>query len=117
MYLNDPQQAKVSFAESLTLFQEIGNRRGVVYCLSGLGGVAAKIGRPDGAARIFGAIQALSGATSMLQYGIDRARYQRTLALARAEAQDESTWNSAYAEGRTMTFEQAIAYAVEAAGC
>jgi hypothetical protein len=116
LYLNDPQLAQASFAESMTLFQEIGNRRGVVYCLCGLGGVAAKTGRPDCAARIFGAIQALSGATSMLQYGIDRARYQRTLALAREEVQDESTWNSAYAEGRTMTFEQAIAYAVEATG-
>jgi tetratricopeptide (TPR) repeat protein len=114
LYLGDPRQARASFAESTTLFQEIGNRRGVVYCLAGLGGVAAKIGRPDCAARIFGAIQALAGATSMLQYGIDRARYQRTLALARQEVQDESTWNSAYAEGRTMTFEQVIAYALKA---
>ncbi len=116
LYLNDPQQARVSFTESVALFQEVGNRRGIVYCLAGLGGVAAKIGRPDCAARIFGAIQALSGATSNLQYGIDRARYQRTLALAREEAPDESSWNSAYAEGRTMTFEQAIAYAIETTG-
>jgi hypothetical protein len=116
LYLNEPQKARNIFTESMTLFQEIGNRRGVVYCLSGLGGVAAKIGRPECAARIFGALQTLSGVTSMLQYGIDRARYQRTLALAREEAPDESAWNSAYAEGRTMTFEQAIACALEAAG-
>jgi predicted ATPase len=113
LYLNDFQPARANFAESITLFQEIGNRRGIVYCLAGLGGVAAKGGQPACAARIFGAIQALSGMTSMLQYGIDRARYQRTLALAREEAQDESAWNSACAEGRTMNFEQATAYAVE----
>lgn len=113
LYLDDTRQAKVSFIESLTLFQEIGNRRGAVYCLCGLGGVAAKSGRSDCAARLFGAIQSLSGATSMLQYGIDRARYQRTLALARTEVQDESAWNSAYAEGRKMSFEQAITYALE----
>jgi predicted ATPase len=116
LYLNDPQRARSSFIESVTLFQEIGNRRGVVYCLSGLGGVAAKIGRPECAARIFGALQAISGVTSMLQYGIDRARYQRTLALAREEVQDESAWNSAYEEGQALTFEQAIAYALEATG-
>jgi tetratricopeptide (TPR) repeat protein len=114
LYLGDPQRARASFTESLTLFQEIGNRRGVVYDLSGLGGVAAKIGCPECAARIFGAIQALSGVTSMLQYGIDRARFQRTAALAREEIQDEPAWNSAYAEGQTMTFEQAIAYALAA---
>lgn len=115
LYLGEPQPAKACFVESLTLFQEIGNRRGVIYCLAGLGGVAAKIGSPDRAARIFGAIQVLSGVTSMLQYGIDRARYQRTLALARAEAKDESTWNAANAEGRAMTIEQVIALAIQAA--
>jgi NAD(P)-dependent dehydrogenase (short-subunit alcohol dehydrogenase family) len=36
-----------------------------------------------------------------------------TLALAREEVQDESVWNSAFAEGRTMAFEQAITYALE----
>ena len=113
LYLGEPQRAKADFIESMTLFQEIGNRRGVVYCLSGLGGVAAKIGRPECAARIFGAIQALSGVTSMLQYGIDRARFQRTLALAREEIQNDTLWNSAYAEGRTMAFEQALTYALE----
>ncbi len=116
LYLKDPQQARASFAESMTLFQDIGNRRGVVYCLSGLAGVAAKIGQPESAARIFGALQALSGMTSMLQYGIDRARYQRTMALAREELPDESAWNSAYETGRMMTFEQAIACALEAVG-
>ncbi len=114
LYLNDPRQAAVNFIESMTLFQEIRNRRGVVYCLAGLGGVAAKIGWPDRAARIFGAVDALSGATSMLQYGIDRARYQRTLALAREDVPDEFIWNSAHKEGRTLTLEQAIAYAVQA---
>ena len=116
LYLDEPQSAEACFIDSLTLFQEIGNQRGVIYCLAGLGGVAAKIESPDRAARIFGAIQALSGVTSMLQYGIDRARYQRTLALARAEVKDESAWNAANAEGRAMGLEQAIAYAIQAAG-
>lgn len=115
LYLGEPQQAQVCFIESLTLFQEIGNRRGIIYCLAGLGGVAAKMGLPERAARIFGAIQTLSGVTSMLQYGMDRARYQRTLALARDEAKDESAWTAAYAEGRAMTIEQVIADALEAA--
>jgi tetratricopeptide (TPR) repeat protein len=115
LFLSEPQPAKVCFIESLALFQEIGNRRGIIYCLSGLGGVAAKTGWPDRAARVFGAIQALSGTASMLQYGFDRARYQRTFLLAHAEAKDESAWQAAYAEGQAMTFEQVIAYALEAA--
>ncbi len=115
LYLGELQPARARLTESLTLFQEVGNQRGIIYCLSGLGGVAAKIGQPERAARIFGAIQALSGATSVVEYGLDRARYQRTLALARTEAKDESAWNAAYAEGRAMTIEQVIAYALEAA--
>ncbi len=115
LYLNDLPSAITCLTESLTLFQEIGNRRGVIYCLAGLGGAAAKAGSPDRAARTFGAIQALSGVTSMLEYGLDRARYQRTLALARAEATDEAPWNAAYAEGRAMNLEEAIALATEVA--
>jgi predicted ATPase len=114
LFLGETRPARAHFIESLALFQEIGNRRGIIYCLAGLGGVAAKIGLPDRAARLFGAIRVLSGVTSTLQFGIDRARYQRTLALARAEAKDQSAWNAAYVEGQAMTIEQAIAYAFEA---
>jgi predicted ATPase len=113
LYLDQLDKAQACFAESLTLFQEIGNRRGVIYCLSGLGGVAAKAGQLGRAARLFGAIQSLAGATSMLQYGIDRARYQRTLALARAEVKDEAAWIAAYAEGQALGLDQAIGLAID----
>ena len=44
-----------------------------------------------------------------------RLEYDRALAAARAQL-DEAAWNAAWAEGRAMTLEQAVTYALEDAG-
>ena len=44
----------------------------------------------------------------------DRLAYERRLAAARA-AVDEATWEAAWAEGRAMLLDEAIAYALEEA--
>ncbi len=45
----------------------------------------------------------------------ERAEYERTLARARAGL-DEATWQRAWDEGRALTTEQAVAYALEEPG-
>ena len=42
----------------------------------------------------------------------DRGVYEGDVATARAQV-DDATWDAAWAEGRAMTLEQAIAYALE----
>ena len=42
----------------------------------------------------------------------DQIEHDRVVANARAQL-DEATWETAWAEGRAMTLEQAIAYALE----
>jgi hypothetical protein len=112
--LNEVPRAAACFNESLDLWQSMGNRRGIIHCLIGLGGVAAKNGQPDRSARLLGAVDGLSRQTLYVAYGIDRARYDRTLEPARSRV-DEAIWNAAFANGQAMTMEQAIAYALEMA--
>jgi predicted ATPase len=109
--LNEVSQAKTCFTESLELWQSMGNRRGIIHGLIGLGGVAADRGQPDRAARLLGAVECLSRETLYVAYGLDRARYERTLERARPRLA-EATWNTAFAQGQTMTLEQAIELAL-----
>ncbi len=108
--LNEVSPAQACFTESLDLWQSMGNRRGIIHTLIGLGGVAAEEGQPERAARLLGAVECLSRQTLYVAYGLDRARYERTLERARSQI-DEAAWNAAFSRGQILTLEQAIAYA------
>jgi tetratricopeptide (TPR) repeat protein len=112
MALNEVAGAKACFTESLDLWQSMGNRRGIIHTLIGLGGIAAESGQSDRAARLLGAVECLSREALYVAYGLDRARYERTLERARAHL-DEAAWNAAFSSGQKLTLEQAIAYAQE----
>jgi hypothetical protein len=112
--LNEALHAKACFTESLELWQLMGNRRGIIHSLIGLGGIAANGGQPDRAARLLGAVDNLSRQTLFVAYGLDRARYERTLELARSHL-DEAAWNTAFASGQMMTLEQALEVALQKA--
>jgi predicted ATPase len=108
MALDQVPQADACFRESLDLWRAMGNRRGIIHGLIGLGGVAAKRDQSDRSARLLGAVEALSRDTLYVAYGIDRARYERTLEMARLRA-DEVAWHEAFTIGQAMTIEQALA--------
>jgi hypothetical protein len=110
----DYERAAARFRESLAMFRELGNKRGIVECLAGLAGLAAKQGQPQWAARLLGAVEALLGALGAAWWPADRVEYERNLAAIQA-ALDEETFAVAWAEGQAMTLEQAIAYASEEA--
>jgi hypothetical protein len=74
-------------------------------------GIAAENGQPDRAARLLGAVEYLSRQTLYVAYGLDRARYERTLEWARSYL-DEATWNVAFSVGQTLTLEQAVTFAL-----
>jgi predicted ATPase len=109
--VNEVAQAKTCFTESLELWQLMGNRRGLIHSLIGLGGIAANSGQPDRAARLLGAVDSLSRQTLFVAYGLDRARYERTVEQARTQM-DEATWNAAFSNGQMITLEQALEYAL-----
>ncbi len=69
--------------------------------------------RPDHAARLWGAAEALREAIGMNLSPFDQAhsRYEERLAAARS-LMDEETWEAAWARGRAMSPEEAIEYAL-----
>ena len=65
-------------------------------------------GEAERSARLFGAAEALG----YQQAPAERALREPYLAAARSRL-EEAAWEAAWAEGRAMTFEEAVAYALE----
>jgi predicted ATPase len=108
------EQARRLLEEGLTYSVEVGDKTDVAYCLEGLAAVAASEDSLVWAARLWGAAEALLETIEVtaVPYVSDRSLYQEQVAAARARL-DEQTWVEAWAEGRAMTFEQAVAYALK----
>jgi predicted ATPase len=108
--------AQAHTAESLTLFRESRHKTGTATCLRELAAVAAARGDdPAGvrrAARLFGAAEALNEALGTPIPPSQRADHERSVAAVRA-ALSEEAFLRAWAEGRAMTLEQAVRYALQ----
>ncbi len=108
--------------ESLTLHHRLGNKAGIAESLAGLAGVLTHARGPgetteEGgevlqAARLFGASDALRESINAPMWPAERADYERNVAAARARL-DDATWAAAWAEGRALPLEEAVAYALE----
>jgi tetratricopeptide (TPR) repeat protein len=107
----DYDRAAGRFAESLALCRKVQNARDTGYCLAGLAGIAAASGRPERAARLFGAAEALRESLGVPLPPVNRADYDRDVAATRAQL-DAATFAAAWAEGQTMTLDDAVAYAL-----
>jgi predicted ATPase/class 3 adenylate cyclase len=113
----DYKSARELFIESLGMNLELKDRLHIAGCMAGLAGIAAW-GDADGArraARLFGAIEPILAAISAVLDGSDRLDYERNVAAGR-ERLDQVEWDKAWQEGRGMTMEQAVQYALEEAG-
>jgi tetratricopeptide (TPR) repeat protein len=108
----DSIQAARHFRESLVLLSESRLSSSLIPdCLDGLAGVAGAQGQPERAARLLGIADALRDSADMLLQPAYRAAYERDVAAARAQL-DEATFAAAWAAGRALTLEQAIALAL-----
>ena len=107
----DLATATADFTESLRIFQEMGDPA-IIWSLAGLGSVAALGGQPERAAHLWGAVEALRRDQWQARYAASRATYERAVAAARAQVGADA-FAAAWAAGRTMTLEQALAYALE----
>lgn len=97
--------------ESLILSQKLDNRSHVAFCLTTLAGVIQATGDVRRAVRLFGAAESLlQSLDAVLDPGGSLA-YDSDLTAARTRL-GESALEEARAEGRAMTFEQAVAYAL-----
>lgn len=99
------------YREALILNRRLGVKGGIVATLSGLAGAAVAEGKPERAARLLGAAEGLRDAISVLLPTTDRSDYERYIISARRTL-TEDTFASTWADGRTMTLEQAVDYAL-----
>lgn len=96
---------------SPAVFRETGYKWGIALCLKGLAGIAATQRQSVRAAWFFGASEALREVIGIPLRPVERAPYEREVSVARAQLA-EQVFAAAWAEGRAMTMEQAIAYAL-----
>jgi non-specific serine/threonine protein kinase len=105
------------YAESLNITSETGARYDMAVSLAGLGAVACTVGQPERGARLLGAVEAITQALGLFQdldpnLDADQAEYAQGVASARAQLGEEA-FTAAWTEGRAMSMEQTIAYALE----
>jgi predicted ATPase/DNA-binding XRE family transcriptional regulator len=103
------------FEEGVTLSEQMGDRANIAYCLEGLAVVASARGEAERSGRLIGAAEGLHEAVGVpvyLYYEPHRSRYERTAAAVRSQL-GEKAFEEVRAEGRAMTFKQAVAYALE----
>ena len=80
--------------------------------LTALAAVAAGTDQPERAAKLYGATQAALGTTEYRIKPSDLAAFERHIQIAR-EQMGDSRFESLVMEGRAMTLEQAVKYALE----
>ena len=108
----DGDRTSALLRESVGLAGTLGDAWHVVFGVTGLAGEAARKGLAERAARLFGAAEALCETMGVnVPLPAWRALNERDLALAR-EQLDARTFEAAWAEGRAMTLEEAVAGAL-----
>jgi predicted ATPase/transcriptional regulator with XRE-family HTH domain len=111
----DHRLANRRFEEGVRLSEEIGDRANVGYFLEGLAVVAGVQGDVERSARLFGAAEGLLQAVEAPVYDYyepNRSLYQHIKAAVRSQL-GEVDFEEVRAEGRAMTFEQAVTHALE----
>jgi len=100
--------ARRRYQECLTILQEMGSQGFLAACLEGLAALEAGQGAPRQAARLWGAAEVLREVMGTPIHPVYRANYEQVIAQARATL-GEQALRTAWAEGRSLTPEQALA--------
>ena len=105
-------EAAAHFREALLATSEVGVARVAPRALAGLANISCCQGDHQRAARLFGAAEAIRDANGAREVPLWQAIFDRDVADLRASL-DDGAFRSAWAEGRAMTLEQAVAYALD----
>jgi predicted ATPase/class 3 adenylate cyclase len=98
--------------EGLALAHELGDKRTTVECLHALAGIAAVQGEPIRAALLSGAAESVHAAIKAPPSPAERMVSERFLPIARA-AVDEEAFSDSWAQGWRMSYDAAVAHALE----
>ena len=112
LYQSDLKLAAALLNESLVLAVEEGDKRSIAISFAGMAAIAIRKCQPERCARLMGASEAVLGPLGIPIKAIDQAERDAGYALLRQQM-DETCLTAAWAEGRAMTLEQAVRYALE----
>lgn len=104
------RQAMACFAEALAEHIILRDQQNIGHCLRGIAGTAALLGQPEQTARLFGAADAHFERIGTAIWPVDKADSERNLEAARATLGEE-TFAAAFAAGRALSLQDAIAEA------
>ncbi|MGH7428914.1 MAG: tetratricopeptide repeat protein, partial [Candidatus Methylomirabilaceae bacterium] len=107
----DDVSARALLEEALTIQREVGDKRGIAYSLERFASLAGANGRHERAARLFGAAEALRERIGAPLSPADRVEYDHGVSAVRA-ALTGAVLEAAWAQGRAMTQEQAVEFAL-----
>jgi predicted ATPase/class 3 adenylate cyclase len=108
----DYGRAVALYRESLEIYHEFGDKRALAYLLEDMGGLASLQGDPRRALRLIGSASSLRQEIGSPLSAKEQENLDRLLAKAHRRL-DEMAQAIAYGEGRVMTTEEAIRYALE----
>jgi predicted ATPase len=113
LFQGDSERATKLFEESLIVVQELGDRYHLYADLMCLASAAAAERKSVRSARLFGAARGIRESTGIALLDLEhRLLYERFLAISRSQLEEEA-WEAASELGRSMTVEEAIAYALK----
>jgi hypothetical protein len=112
LHRGDDARAAAYFVESLEFAHVQGDQVEIAACLVGLAGVAGTSGQFERATQLFGAVEMLLVVNGDDLDPANRSVYDGSITTARAQL-DEATFAAAWAAGRVLNLEQAIAEALD----
>ena len=106
----NPEVAKASFGEALVMSRKLGQKATVMNALEGMAGLAGALGQDDRAARLQGATEAEREATGIVLPPAERALHESRMNAVRSRLGEK--WEEALSEGRAMSLDEAVRYAL-----
>ena len=107
----DPRRTRELLGEGLELSRKLEMKHGIIFHLHAAAALASEQGQPVRSARLWGAAESLMEDIGTGLGPSERYHYGPYMASARSQIGDAS-WQAAWEEGRGMTTEQAVEYAL-----
>jgi tetratricopeptide (TPR) repeat protein len=108
---NDLHTAASYYREGLSISSKMDDMNGSLYCLEGLAGSYWAIEKPQIAAKLFGAAEALRSLNNLFIEPADRPLYEKSVSRVR-EALTEENYLESVSEGSRMKKEEAVVLAL-----
>ena len=110
--LGEHDRAMGSFREALVMSQDMGTKPQVLEALEGMASLAGAVGEAIRAAHLWGAAEAAREATGIIAFSPGEwVLHEPHLVAARSRV-GEAAWEEALVEGRAMSLEEAVEYAL-----